>query len=42
MKLPFSRRPLALAVLSSLIFSLPVAHAEEAPKVALVLSLIHI
>ncbi|MCF1487967.1 sugar ABC transporter substrate-binding protein [Pseudomonas sp. AA27] len=37
MKLPFPGRPLALAVFSSLIFSLSTAHAEEAPKVALVM-----
>ena len=39
MKLPFSGRPLAVAVLSSLMFALPLsaAHAEDAPKVALVM-----
>ncbi|BCJ07735.1 MULTISPECIES: sugar ABC transporter substrate-binding protein [unclassified Pseudomonas] len=37
MKLPFPGRPLALAVFSSLVFSLSTAHAEEAPKVALVM-----
>lgn len=37
MKLPFPGRPLALAVFSSLLFSLSTAHAEEAPKVALVM-----
>ncbi|UVL21249.1 sugar ABC transporter substrate-binding protein [Pseudomonas sp. B21-023] len=38
MKLPFSGRPLALAVLSSLIFSLSACrHTEEAPKVGLVM-----
>ncbi|PYC16692.1 sugar ABC transporter substrate-binding protein [Pseudomonas mosselii] len=37
MKLPFPGRPLALAIFSSLIFSLSTAHAEEAPKVALVM-----
>jgi ribose transport system substrate-binding protein len=39
MKLPFPGRPLAVAVLSSLMFALPLsaAHAEDAPKVALVM-----
>ena len=37
MKLPFPGRPLALAVFSSLIFALSTAHAEEAPKDALVM-----